>query len=134
MQLKFIILLSIIYCLLSIPTQATAQRIILPGTSGTPIEIEGPKGSPGSLLDPSEPLTLARIINMSIPILFTIAGLTLFVYFLWGGFKFLTSMGDEQAVAEAKGMLTNAVVGFVVIFSAYWLTVLFGKLFGISIF
>jgi hypothetical protein len=42
--------------------------------------------------------------------------------FAIGGFKMLTSAGDTGAVSDAKSMMTNSVIGFVILLSA-WLIV-----------
>ena len=88
--------------------------------------------TPGGLLE--KDLTLAGIINKTIELLFFSVGLMLFGYLLYGGFKYLTSLGDDQAIAEAKGTITNALLGFVVIISAFFITKLLGSIFGITIF
>ena len=48
-----------------------------------------------------------------------LAGIALFVMLLVAGFKFLFSAGDQKKLEEARGTLTNAVIGLVVIVSAY---------------
>lgn len=76
--------------------------------------------------------TLGGIINKVIPILFTLAGLILLLYLLWGGFSLMLSKGDPKAMETAKGKITNAVIGFVIIFVAFWLVQLLGIVFGVK--
>lgn len=64
---------------------------------------------------------LSSLITNALPIVFGIAGLILFVYLVWGGFDYLTSMGDPKKAEAARGKLTNAVLGFVIIFVSYWI-------------
>lgn len=45
--------------------------------------------------------------------------LALFIMLLVGGFKFLTSGGDPKATEGAKGTMTYAIVGLVVIIASY---------------
>lgn len=106
----------------------------LPGTSGTPVEISGPTGAKDSLLDPSKNLTLADLVNAALPLVFLAAGLALFGYLLYGGFKYLTSLGDDAAIAEAKGTITYALIGFGLVITAYFITKIFAALFSITIF
>lgn len=47
------------------------------------------------------------------------AGLAVFIMFLTGGLKYLTSGGDPKAQEQAKGTLTFAVLGLVLIIAAY---------------
>lgn len=49
----------------------------------------------------------------------SIAGIALFVMLLVGGFKFLFSAGDQKQLEEARGTITNAIMGLVVIVTAY---------------
>jgi len=62
------------------------------------------------------------------------AGILLFAYLLFGGFKYITAGGDEKAVDSAKRMLTNAVVGMIIIAFAYFIVGIIGKVLGIEIF
>lgn len=48
-----------------------------------------------------------------------LAGVALFVMLLVGGFKFLFSGGDEKQLEAARGTVTNAIIGLVVIVVAY---------------
>lgn len=65
--------------------------------------------------------TPADIINIILPFIFTIAGLILFVMFVFGGFTIFTSTGNEEKINKGKSMLVNALIGFLVIFAAYWI-------------
>ena len=101
-----------------------AQVIELPGTTpGAKVTIEGPVPQFG---------TLADIINKLIPLIFAIAGLILFFYLISGGFDLLLSGGDPKKAESAKGKITNAVVGFIIIFVAWWLTQILTRIFGLS--
>lgn len=112
-----------------------SQKLKFPGpTDAPPINIEFPKEriTPGALL--GEDLTLAKIINEGMSLLFFAVGLMLFGYLLYGGFKYLTSLGDDTAIAEAKGTITYALIGFAIVISAFFITRIFGNLFDITIF
>lgn len=75
---------------------------------------------------------LGDIISAVIPYLFGAAGFLLLLYLIWGGFSYMLSGGDPKAAESAKQKITNALVGFVIIFVAYWLVQLLGMMFGIS--
>lgn len=49
----------------------------------------------------------------------SLAGVALFIMLLIGGFNFLFSGGDQKKLEAARGTITNAVIGLVVIVSAY---------------
>lgn len=93
-----------------------------------------PDYKPGkiNLADPD--LTLGRIISVLLPYIFAVAGLTLFGFLIFGGFQLLTSGGNPETVKKAQGKITSALVGFLIIFLAYWLTQILEVIFGISIF
>ena len=61
------------------------------------------------------------------------AGLLMFFYLIFGGFKYLTAGGDEKAVTAAKTTLTNAVIGMVIVFVSYWIIWIIQIVFGIDI-
>lgn len=48
------------------------------------------------------------------------AGVLLFIYLVMGGFKYLTAGGDEKAIQEAKKIITNAVIGLVIVVVAWF--------------
>ncbi len=73
---------------------------------------------------------LASVVNQATPIVLMICGLLLFGYLLWGGFDYLTAMGDPEKAAAGRARITYAVLGFVVVFGAYWLTQIISYMFG----
>ena len=95
------------------------QDLRLPGATTV---IEGP-------LDNSKFTNLSSLLNNAIPIILPIAGLILLAYLIWGGFEFLTSLGDPKKAASAKNKITYAIIGFFVIFAAYWIVQLIAFIF-----
>lgn len=57
-----------------------------------------------------------------LPFLYGIAGIGLLLYLIAGGFGYLTSQGDPKKMEAAKGQITNAVIGFILVIVAFWLT------------
>lgn len=64
---------------------------------------------------------LTDVVSVLLPYVFALAGLMLFGAIIWSGFQYLTSGGDPKKTAEAKGCLTSAVVGFLIIFLSWWI-------------
>jgi len=62
-----------------------------------------------------------------------LAGIVLFIMFLIGGFKYMTSGGDPKAVEAAKGTLTQAVAGLVVLVLAYVVLVVIEAITGVNV-
>jgi len=82
---------------------------------------------------PKTPITPANFINILLPFIFTIAGLILFFMLIFGGFTIFTSTGNEEKINQGKGMIVNALVGFIIIFAAYWIIQFLEFTLGISI-
>ena len=61
------------------------------------------------------------------------AGLLMFFYLIFGGFKYLTAAGDEKAVMAAKTTLTNAIIGMVIVFCSYWIIWIIQVVLGVEI-
>ncbi len=76
--------------------------------------------------------TIGSIINELVPIVFSIAGFVLLIYLVIGGVQLMLTQGEPKAVQAAKGKITGAIVGFIVVFLAYWLVILIGKILGIE--
>lgn len=60
----------------------------------------------------------------------SLAAVSLFLMFIVGGFSFLFSGGDQKKLDQARGTLTNAIIGLVVISSAYLILRIIGTLTG----
>jgi hypothetical protein len=65
--------------------------------------------------------------------IFPIAGIILFMVLLFGGFQMLTGANDSKATTEGKQKITSAIIGFLLLFAAYWIAQLLELIFGISI-
>lgn len=61
----------------------------------------------------------AFLVNLIIRNVFALGGIVLFFLILLAGFKFLK--GGQKGVEEAKTVITTALLGFVIMFSAYWI-------------
>jgi hypothetical protein len=100
-----------------------AQHLTLPGQTG----IDGPP----NLLGGGD-IKIGTILSRAIPFIFVFAGVGLFLMILAAGFDFLTSGGDSKKLDQGKQRLTYAIVGFFIIFSAFWLVQIFGAMFGLE--
>lgn len=54
-----------------------------------------------------------------INVLLGFLGILAIIIILWGGFRWLTSGGNEEKVGEAKKIITAGIIGLVIIFTAY---------------
>ncbi|MFH0942678.1 MAG: hypothetical protein V1810_00745 [Candidatus Beckwithbacteria bacterium] len=78
--------------------------------------------------------TPADIINTLIPIIFVLAGIILLGMLVAGGFTIFTSAGNPEKIKKGTGIITNAIIGLLVIFAAYWIIELLEITLGIQIF
>ena len=76
---------------------------------------------------------ISDVISALLPYVFVLAGLILFGFLIFGGFELLTSAGNPEKVKSAQGKITNAIVGFIIIFLSYWIVQILEIIFGISI-
>lgn len=76
--------------------------------------------------------TIGTIVSAAVPWIFTIAGMLLLVYLIFGGIQLMLSQGDPKNTQAAKSHITNALIGFLIIFIAYWVVQLFGSVLGLT--
>jgi hypothetical protein len=76
--------------------------------------------------------TIGGIVSESLLYIFPFAGLILLIFIIIGGFKYMTSAGNPKAAQSARGVLTTAFIGFIIIFLAYWLTLLIATILGLG--
>jgi len=48
-----------------------------------------------------------------------VAGLIAVAFIIYGGFRYITSAGNEEAAESGKNTLTNAIIGLVIIILSY---------------
>ncbi len=83
--------------------------------------------------------TAAQICNLEdifknvVLVVAALAGIAFLVMFIVGGFKYLTSAGNPKAVEAAKGTITMAFLGLLLIVSAYLILKLIGSFTGLDV-
>lgn len=76
--------------------------------------------------------SLETLFENAINVVIALTGVALFLMFIVGGFSFLFSAGDQKKLDQAKGTLTNAIIGLVVIVSAYLILRIIGVFTGVT--
>ncbi len=76
--------------------------------------------------------SVGQIIKDTIPYIFSAAGIAVLIYLIVAGLQLMTSAGDPKAVESAKGKVTGALIGFVVIFASYWIVQLLSAFLGVD--
>jgi hypothetical protein len=109
-------------------TQLT-QAISFPNASNTPVPISYPTQYHGFVFQNG---TLGDILSAAIPLILAFAGLGLLLMLISAGYTFLTSAGDAKKMEQGKQQLTFAVVGFLIVFAAFWVVQFTGTIFGLQ--
>lgn len=73
----------------------------------------------------------AMLVNLIVRNLFLLAGVGLFIMIVFAGIKFAISP-ESAAKGEAKDQIKNAGIGFLIMFSAYWIIQIIQVLTGID--
>lgn len=79
----------------------------------------------------NQPFT--ALISDILPNIFVLAGLVLLIYALFGGYLMITSGSDSHSFEQGQGVITNAIIGFVIIFASYWIIQIIQILTGVKI-
>ena len=68
--------------------------------------------------------------------LYILGGLVCFVLFLWGGFEWVRGAGsdDRDMIGRGKKIILAGIIGFLIIFSSYWIIQVIEKLTNVKIF
>lgn len=85
---------------------------------------------------PNELTSVSNVTNVVknlIRFVLLIAFVLAFVFLIIGGLKWITAGGDEKAVGSARGTITAALIGLVVVLVSYALIVLIETFFNVSI-
>lgn len=101
----------------------------IPGTDGTPVQLEAPSGVPtGGLFDTGQSVIVTAIELF-------LLGAVLFSLFtlIRGGVNMMTSGGDKQRFQAGREKIRYAIIGLLVVFFSFALVNILGTLFGINL-
>ncbi|HBB76670.1 MAG: hypothetical protein A2186_01840 [Candidatus Levybacteria bacterium RIFOXYA1_FULL_41_10] len=77
---------------------------------------------------------LSVILQVGIGLLFIIAILASLVFIIWGGLDWITAGGNKENIQKARHKLIYAVLGFFVVFLAFFIMNIISQFFGIEFF
>ncbi len=77
--------------------------------------------------------SLSGLLNGLLPYLLVFAGLILFGLLIAGGFTMLTGATNKDTLDKGKKMVTNALLGFFIVFLAYFIAQALQVIFKIDI-
>lgn len=79
----------------------------------------------------------SQFLNVFIPkvigLLFIVGALGFFFMLLWGAIAWILSGGDKAGIESAKGKLTNATIGVILLLSTFALVKIIELFFGVNI-
>lgn len=73
----------------------------------------------------------AFLVNLIVQNVFIIGAIILFILIFYAGFKFVAQ--GKEGIQDAKKIMTTAIVGFLIMFCAYWIVQIVGVLTGIDV-
>lgn len=77
--------------------------------------------------------SVSAFLNLLVPLAFVIAGVILLFLLIGGGFSIVASGGNAKSVESGKNQIMSAIIGFVIIFAAYWIITIIELLTGVPI-
>ena len=89
---------------------------------------------PGGQFSALQDLTIGGIVAGLIRLILVIAALVFFFILVIGGIRWIASGGDKAQTEAARGQITAALVGLVIVFAAWAIVQLINTFFGINIF
>lgn len=76
---------------------------------------------------------IGDVLSNLLPISITFAGMILVIFIVLGGYQMLTNPTNPQAQEAGKTKITWAIIGFLVVFSAYWIMQIIQVMFGFDV-
>ncbi|MEK7558059.1 MAG: hypothetical protein AAB530_02525 [Patescibacteria group bacterium] len=77
----------------------------------------------------NETVGVVNVISYGIQAILGLLGIIFLILILYAGFNWMTAAGDEEKVTKAKETLSRAIIGLIIIVSAYLITIfVFSKL------
>lgn len=59
--------------------------------------------------------SIGDLLNILIPVGFTLAGLVVTFFFILGALRFIISGGDKQAIDNARNMIIHSIIGLILL-------------------
>jgi len=77
--------------------------------------------------------SVSQIVSWAVTAIILIAGLIFFFMLIIGGLRWILSGGDKAGTESARSQITAALVGLVIVFSAWAIVQLVGAVFNVDI-
>ena len=103
-MLRKILIYFILIVSIFVPLTVSAQRTPTP----EPFTVPNPIGA----------TSLQQVINIALQVAFGLAGLVAVIFLIIGGFRYISSQGNPEAVEGAKSTIVNSIIGLVIILAS----------------
>ena len=104
----------------------------IPGTDGSPVEIQTPGTVPTGGLESGG--DGAAVLKNGITIFLTLVAVASVIFLILGGIKWIMAAGDKSKLDSARKTITYAIIGLVISFLAFFIINTIGGLFGVKFF
>src|SRR3990167_5401395 len=88
---------------------------------------------PGGQFSGLNNITIVNLISALIILVLIIAALVFLFMLILGGIRYITSGGDKAQTESARGQITAALIGLVIVFAAWAVINLVNLFFGVNI-
>ena len=78
-------------------------------------------------------VTVEGIVAWAVTAVLVVAAIIFFFMLIIGGIKWITSGGDKGQTEAARGQITAALIGLVIVFAAWAIITLIANIFGVNI-
>ncbi len=102
--------------------------------AATPEPIKLVPGASGEPFANLSSVTIPKIISSGIQIALIVAAIVFFIMLIIGGIRWMLSGGDKGQTEAARGQVTAALIGLVIVFAAWAIASLLGSFFGVDLF
>lgn len=85
-----------------------------------------------TLTGPATVTSIGGIVSKAFPYVIAFAGFGLLIMIIVAGFNLLTSAGDAKKAEQGKQRLTNAIIGFLLVFGSVFLVQVISKILGVQ--
>lgn len=75
---------------------------------------------------------LGSVVSAALPYVYVIAGLAMLLMIISGGITLMTAAGDPAKSKDGYGKVTAGIVGFIIIFAAYFVAQIAQVVFGVK--
>jgi len=76
----------------------------------------------------------ANYISIALRTMYIIGGVAMTVTLVYGGVMYITSAGDDKALTKAKKIMTDAIIGIIILASTIPIAKILESIFGLNIF